>query len=163
MELATARLRLRPIESGDVHNLVAVYADTEVTRFLNRMTLEETADQAERFAREWEDRGYGILAIIEAESGEFVGRSGLHYWPQFDEVEAGWVLRRDVWGRGYATEAGAETLRWGFEDLRLDMITAIIAKENGPSIAVAERLGMSPYRDDELFNLAVTVYAKRQA
>lgn len=99
-----------------------------------------------------------MFAVVQS-SGELIGRSGLHYWPQFDETEVGWVLRRDRWGQGLATEAGAASLQWGFSTARLRMITAIVANENGPSRAVASKLGMKPLRPDHIFDRAVTVFA----
>ncbi|WP_328980723.1 GNAT family N-acetyltransferase [Streptomyces canus] len=49
------------------------------------------------------ERGHGLCAIELKSSGEFIGRSGLQYWDQFDEVELGWALRADHWGHGFAT------------------------------------------------------------
>lgn len=98
------------------------------------------------------------MAIVERASGRFVGRSGLNYWPQFDETEVGWVLRPDAWGRGFATEAGRACLEWGFTHLDLPYLTAMIRPENHPSIRVAERLGMRPLRSDLLMDVPVVVY-----
>ena len=69
------------------------------------------------FLGQWELRGTGHWALEEKNSGQFVGRAGLHRperhdWPG---VEVGWVLHPDYWGKGYATEAGAAAVRYGFE------------------------------------------------
>ncbi|MEU9141309.1 GNAT family N-acetyltransferase [Streptomyces sp. NPDC048404] len=45
-------------------------------------------------------------------TGEFIGRVGLNYWEQFNEVELGWTLKAETWGRGYATEAARACLDW---------------------------------------------------
>ncbi len=58
-------------------------------------------------------------AVLGRLSGRFLGRVGLKYWPQFDETEVGWVLRRDAWGHGYATEAARACLDWGFGNLAI--------------------------------------------
>jgi RimJ/RimL family protein N-acetyltransferase len=161
VEITTDRLVLRPITSGDAPLLAAVYTDPEVARFLTPLDEIGTARQVEGFVDEWQERGFGILAVLDRDTGEFMGRSGLRCWPQFGEVEVGWVIRRDAWGRGLAIEAGQASLRWGFETLALAEITAIVHKKNVASMAVAERLGMEPLRDDQLFGLPVTVFAKR--
>src|SRR3954469_22325973 len=140
-EIVTERLRLRPIHADDAPALAAIYADKDVSRYLTPLTERETARQASEFVQEWDERGVGVLAVVEQATGELIGRSGLHYWPQFDETEVGWVLRRDRWGQGFATEAGSASLHWGFQR-GLGLITAIIANENRASIAVASRLGM---------------------
>ena len=59
-------------------------------------------------------------------------------WPG---VEVGWLLHPDYWGRGYATEAGAAAVRYGFEDLQVDKLFSCILPENHRSQAVAKRLG----------------------
>jgi RimJ/RimL family protein N-acetyltransferase len=123
------------------------------------LDLAGTTEQVERFVGAWQERGIGILSVLDAVSGEFLGRAGVKYWPQFDETEAGWVLRRDVWGRGYATEAGRATLRWALIEHGLAEVTAIIADGNAGSVAVARRLGMQPKRRDHIFGVDCTVFA----
>ena len=110
-------------------------------------------------ARMWAERGHGRVAVLDRESGRFLGRSGLQYWPGHDEVEVTWALRRDAWGRGLATEAGRAWLRWGLEHLAVPYITANIAPENTASRSVAERLGMTVLRTDVQHDRDVLVYA----
>ena len=65
----------------------------------------------------WNLRGYGLWAVEEKASGRLVGRVGYFFpegWPQ---EEIGWLFRRDVWGRGYATEAATAALARGREFL----------------------------------------------
>ena len=109
--------------------------------------------------REWQERGHGMMAIIECASGRFLGRTGLKYWPQFDETEVGWALRPDVWGRGIATEAARACADWGLQNLHVPYLTALIRPDNARSIRVAERLGMRPLRPDVLLDIPVVVYA----
>lgn len=158
MEIETARLVLRRISPADAPSLAEVYSHPDVSRYLRPLDADATVSQVGGFTAEWDQRGFGILSIFHRVSGEFLGRSGLHYLPQYDEVEVGWVLRRDVWGNGYATEAGAACLAWGFQECGLQAITAIIAKANTNSLAVAERLKMSVLRDDHFFGAPVTVF-----
>lgn len=62
--------------------------------------------------------------------------------PAFAEIEVGWHLRQDVWGKGYATEMGRALLDFGFGTLKLPEIIAVVNPANAGSIAVAERLEM---------------------
>jgi RimJ/RimL family protein N-acetyltransferase/predicted nucleotidyltransferase len=161
--IETQRLVLRPIELADLDRFVSLHADREVMRFigpLDRATAQERLQHAER---EWQERRYGMLAVIERATGHFLGRAGLKYWPQFDETELGWVLQRDVWGRGYATEAGSACIEWGFSEFPMPYLTAMVSPENVKSVRVVERLGLTPLRDDVLLGASVVVYALRRA
>jgi RimJ/RimL family protein N-acetyltransferase len=155
----TARLLLRPVSLDDAQALADIYADPEVTRYVRAHDLAGTQAQLERFVGEWVSRRIGPFAVLDAVTGEFIGRSGVKYWPEFDFTEVGWVLRRDVWGRGYATEAGRASLDYAFAHTDLAYVTAIIAKPNLASIAVAQRLGMTPLRDDVVYETDCTIYA----
>lgn len=163
MLLETERLLLRPLGCDDLDEFAALHTDPEVTRFIRPFDRSEAEERLRLDEREWRQRGHGLLAIVNRESGDFIGRAGLKYWPQFDETELGWVLRRDAWGRGYATEAARACLEWGFSEFELPYLTAMISPGNLRSIRVAERLGLTPLRDDELLGEPVVVYALRPA
>ncbi len=107
---------------------------------------------------EWRERGHGTFAVIDRDQSRFIGRVGLKYWPQFQETEVGWILRREAWGHGYATEAARACLEWGFAVLSVAYITAMIHPENARSIRVAQRLGFRPAREDMLLGDPVIVY-----
>jgi len=100
--------------------------------------------------------------VLSKTSGRFLGRAGLKYWRQFDETEIGWVLRRDAWGQGCATEAAGACLAWGFSTLPDPYITAMIDPNNSPSIRVALRLSFAPLRNDTLLDSEVVVYALKR-
>ena len=104
-------------------------------------------------------RVYAVESVVWG--AYFLGRSGLKRWPQFEETEVGWALQPEARGRGIATEAATATLEWAAEHFDFPYVTAMIQPSNTPSIAVAERLGMEPLREDELLGLAVTVYSLR--
>ena len=160
--LATPRLLMRPLTRAYVADLLDLYADPGVTRFLKPLDEAGHRERCLEAERMWAERGYGRAAFHDRGSGRFVGRGGLQYWPRFDEVEVTWALRRDAWGRGLATEAGEAWLRWGFERLDVAYITAMVAPDNAGSRAVAERLGMSVLRTDEQHGLEVLVYARNR-
>ena len=60
------------------------------------------------------------------------------------EIEIGWRLNRQAWGKGYATEAARPVVRHAFEALRLPRIVADIDPGNRASMRVAEKIGMRP-------------------
>lgn len=163
MRIETQRLLLRPMEMDDLDEFVALHAEPEVTRFIRPLDRAAAEERLQRDEEEWRERGHGMLAVIDHEDGVFLGRCGLKHWPQFEETELGWALRRTAWGHGYATEAARACTEWGFSTLDVPYLTAMINAENARSIKVAERLGLAPLREDELLGDAVIVYSLERA
>jgi len=143
--LETERLRLRPWKLEDLEALVAMFSDPAVTRF-----VVPGGQPISRFAAwqalcsnvgHWHFRGFGQFAVEERASGTVVGRIGPWQpegWPDF---EIGWMLRREYWGRGYATEAAAACIDYAFTTLGRPHLVSLIDPDNAPSIRVAERVG----------------------
>ena len=89
----------------------------------------------------WDLRGYGRFAVELKSTGALIGRVGLWFPEGWPEIECGWAIHPDHWGRGYATEAAAETLRLGFAALGLTHIISLVRPDNSRSARVAEKLG----------------------
>jgi pimeloyl-ACP methyl ester carboxylesterase/RimJ/RimL family protein N-acetyltransferase len=159
MVIETDRLALRRLERGDLAEFFALHNDPQVVRFMRRLDHQQAGERLHAVQAEWEQRGYGMFSATERASGRFLGRAGLKYWPQFDETEVGWALRSYAWGQGYATEAACATIAWGFRTFGFSYLTAMIRPANARSIAVAERLGMAPLREDVLSGDEVIVYS----
>jgi RimJ/RimL family protein N-acetyltransferase len=162
MRIETERLVLEPLVLADLDDLVALHAHPEVTEWLGGL---DEATARERLAdneRQFLERGHGRLAIRDRQSGAFLGRSGLVYWPQFDEVEVGWTLAPRAWGHGYATEAARACIEWGFELLTVPYLTAMIQSSNERSLAVATRLGFTLLRDDVVLDVVPVIVHARE-
>lgn len=157
--ITTERLRLRPATTADVDFWIELHADPEVNEFVGAYTRERAEARLREIEDCWAARGYGLCVVESLATGEAIGRSGLNWWDQFGETEVGWTFARGHWGNGYATEAARAVLDWGFGDLELTRITAMIHAENQASIAVAERLGFTPRREDEVLGKPCTVWA----
>ncbi len=92
-------------------------------------------------------RGHCFWAVERREDGAFLGFCGLKVstdpgTPITGDVEIGWRLREDAWGRGYAREAAAASLAWGMANLTAPRIVAITLPANVPSWRLMERIGM---------------------
>ena len=143
----TERLRLRQWRAADLEPFAALNADPVVMEFMGRsLTPAESDAFARKAASEIEQRGWGLWAVEVREGGEFIGCVGLgvpsfqaHFTPC---VELHWRLQRASWGRGFATEAARECLRFAFESLLLPEVVAFTALANARSRAVMERLDM---------------------
>ncbi|MGQ4511713.1 GNAT family N-acetyltransferase [Streptomyces sp. DW26H14] len=157
--IETERLVLRPLTVADADRFVALHADERVNRFVGSYTRERAEERLAGIERQWAERGHGLCAVELKETGGFIGRSGLQYWESFDETELGWTFAAEAWGKGYATEAARAALAWGWEALSVPYVTAMIRHGNTPSVRVAERLGFTPLREDELGGNPVTVYS----
>jgi RimJ/RimL family protein N-acetyltransferase len=159
VSIETERLRLRAVTWDDLEELVRLHEDPLVARYMGVRDREWYEWRIGASLEEWAERGYGFVSIFDATGGRFLGRTGLKYWPELGETELGWVLRPEARGKGIATEAAAAVLRWGFERFDFPYVTAMIRPDNAASITVAERLGMSPMRPDELLGDPVIVHA----
>lgn len=157
--IETERLVLRPLTSADLDQIVDLHGDPRVNEFVPSFSADQALRRISEIERQWSQRGHGIFAVALKSTGEFIGRCGLNYWSEFDEVELGWILKPEVWGRGYATEAASACLDWGFSQLDVNYFTAMIDPANIASARVAERLGFSPRRVDTLFGKTTTVWA----
>ncbi|UCG40594.1 MAG: GNAT family N-acetyltransferase [Acidimicrobiia bacterium] len=148
----TERLRLRRWQEGDVAPFAAMSVDPDVMRYFpSFVSQEDTRALVQRFDGVFDEHGFGPWAL--EHDGEFVGFTGLlvHTFPAHftPAVEVGWRLRREAWGRGFATEAAREALRIGFEEHDLDEIVSMTVPANVRSVAVMERLGMTRDRADD--------------
>lgn len=157
--IETERLLLRPLRVEDVNVFVALHEDERVNQFVGAYSHQQALERLELIERQWAERGHGLCAVELKSSGEFIGRCGLNFWEVFEEVELGWTLKAEAWGRGYATEAARACTEWGFAALDSDYFTAMIRPGNTASVRVAERLGFTPLREDELLGNPVTVYS----
>jgi len=148
--LETERLLLVPLDSSRVTELAAIYTDPEVARYIggDRLTAQGTRDQVTAFEQVWREHGYGQSALLERATGRMIGRAGLHPWPNWHELEIGYTLVRDRWGRGLAREASQVWLQWALTHLTQDHLIAVIQPANVASITLAERLGFTFDRHD---------------
>jgi RimJ/RimL family protein N-acetyltransferase len=143
-ELSTERLLLRALEPADIGAYAAMYADPEVMQFLEDGRPQSRAAAWRSMAvhlGHWTLRGYGQWALIEPTSAEFVGRAGLWHPEGWPGLEVGWVLRRQFWGRGFASEAASVALGFAFDVVGAGQVISVIAPGNERSVAVAKRLG----------------------
>jgi RimJ/RimL family protein N-acetyltransferase len=158
--LETERLRLRWLREDDFDEYAKMCRDPEVMRFLGGVLLTdiEIWRQMASIMGHWYFRGYGIWAAEEKSTGKLVGRIGCLKpigWPAF---EVGWVLSRESWGKGYATEGARRAMAYAFDELDRDHVISLIAPENVPSIRVAERLGEKVEGQTELLGKEVLIY-----
>ena len=157
IRLRTPRLVLRQWRDDDREPFAALNADPEVMEhFPSPLSRDQSDALVDGASATIAERGWGLWAV-EAVEGDgpqgFIGFTGLAE-PRFDAhftpaVEVGWRLARRAWGHGYATEAGAAAVEYGFAEVGLRSIVSFTAEGNVRSRAVMERLGMRHRRADD--------------
>ena len=148
LPVETDRLRLRSLESGDAARLFDIYGDAETMRLVGRTgrpvaDLAATQRAVDAIRRHEQLHGFGLWALDERDGSPLVGVAGLAWIEgRGPDVEAAYILRRDRWRRGYATEALHAVLRIGHDELALERIVALAYQENDASRRVMEKAGM---------------------
>src|SRR5579862_1505417 len=162
--LETSRLILREFELQDADALARVIGDPETMRFYPSHYDQAGVEQwIARNRQRYAENGHGLWAMVLKASGEMIGDCGLTV-QQVDgvyEIEIGYHVRRDLWGQGMATEAAAACRDWGFANLRVDRLISLIRTENLPSRRVAEKNGLTLWKQTIHDNLPHVVYAIR--
>src|SRR5437868_11868257 len=132
--LETERLLLREHTEDDAEAFHELNKDPEVTRYTGdggpRTVEEMRAILRTHPIADYARHGYGRWACVLKESGELIGFAGLKYLPELGEVDVGYRLRRNCWGRGLATEAARATLAYGFDRLKLERIIGLVDPDN---------------------------------
>ena len=144
--IETDRLLLREFVIDDVHDLFRMTSDPDVTRYTGDdcKTLEDARKGLEeRLFRDYEKHGYGRWAAVYKRIGRVIGFAGLKYLDDVGEVDLGYRLFKEHWGRGLATEAGRAVLAYGVETLQLQRVIGIADIENKASTRVLEKVGFT--------------------
>lgn len=148
--IETERLLIRDIRDEDEKGIFELDSDPEVHKYLGKKpitTMEQARAVIEFLHWQYKENGIGRWAVIEKETNQFIGWTGLklitektnnhiHYY------DMGYRLIRKYWGKGYATETAKATLKYGFDTLRLNEIYAITNIKNGASNAILKKVGL---------------------
>jgi RimJ/RimL family protein N-acetyltransferase len=161
--LETPRLLLRTWALDDAEAAFAFYSDPEVMRFLGGVPQQSVEDVRRHLAGRpiayQALHGFTLWATVEKATARLVGACGLKFLDGGMDIEVGYHFARDVWGRGYATEAAAAAVRYGFDRLCLHRILGVVHPENHASQRVLEKLGLRYQGMGRHYNMDVKVYA----
>jgi RimJ/RimL family protein N-acetyltransferase len=147
LRLETPRLVLRELAADDAFAVQAWATDPEVYRYMEwgPNTLEQTREFLRRVVPmrlELPRRTFELGFVLKA-TGKLVGAGGLRIRsPEYRIADIGYVLRRDAWGQGLATEAARALVELGLRRLGLHRIWATCHVENARSAHVLEKVGM---------------------
>ena len=148
VDLMTARLRLRDFELEDYQAVHAFATDLAVVRYVDwgpntpeetRAFLREARASADVSPR----RRYALAVVVQSDPERLIGSIELRMVScEHRRGEIGYVLAREAWGLGYATEATRRLLAFGFDELGLHKVSATCDPENRASMAVLTKNGM---------------------
>ena len=165
--LETERLVLRHLTLEDLDELAALYRDPEVRRYFpeGTLTYEETREELEWCIEVYDGRyGYGLWATARKDRDELIGRCGLIPWRATEtaegelilegadehpvdgvtyEIELAYLLGREHWGQGLATEAARAIVDHAMRTLRPPRLICLFDPRNVASRRVAERVGFT--------------------
>lgn len=163
-QIGTDRLLLRPIAVDDVDAFARIFADPEVLRFVGDGTTasrEETAEWTERSIARNTNEGFDRRSVVLRETGHVIGWCGIAVWDieGRTERELGYVLAREHWGRGLATEAAMAMRDHALGALGLRRLIALVAQGNAASERVAGKLGFTYERDAPFHGRTVRLFS----
>jgi len=143
--LETGRLRLREFVPQDADALAAVLGDPVAMQYYPApFDRTEIDNWIRRNRARYCDPGFGLWAMLLKGSGELIGDCGC-FVRELEgdfEFEMGWHVRRDLWGRGYASEAAQSCLEYALSSLGTERVIALVRPGNVGSCRVAEKIGM---------------------
>ncbi len=166
--LQTTRLLLREFIPQDADALALVLSDPETMRYYPAPYDRAGVEQwIERNRQRYQDDGVGLWALEltkteeKDKTPEVIGDCGIIVQQVEGErlYEIGYHLCRDFWGQGLATEAAIACREWAFAHLKTERLISLIRPENLPSRRVAERVGMSVWKEVDWRGLKHNVYS----
>ena len=132
---------------ADEQACLAIYQDAEVSRWLERppYTIIEQAREANerQFDRYERLPGMGWWAVVTCDHAEVIGQVALMPMPDdAGELEVGYHIRRDWWGRGAATEVARGAIGYAAARFPNQRFVALTRPHNDASRRVMEKLGL---------------------
>ena len=160
--ITTSRLTLRPFDEADAEPLYRILLQEGILQYFPSSTppsLEKAQRLIQRQLAHWDEHGLGWWAVQLRNEDTLVGWNGLQYLPETGEVEIGYLLSKDCWGKGFATEGARAGLQFGFETLGLTTIIGLVHPDNVASQRVLLKCGMTFVAEAEYFGMTLGKYA----
>jgi len=141
--LESRRIGFRMLEDSDLQNLVKLDTDPEVRAFFpdGVSTPELLRQKITRSRASFLEKGFGEFSMTELKTNRFIGRAGFAALED-GEVEVGYLLLKEYWGQGLASEALVALLDWAGKSLSVPRILAYAPVDHRASLAVMRKAGM---------------------
>ncbi|MEZ5308217.1 MAG: GNAT family N-acetyltransferase [Pyrinomonadaceae bacterium] len=157
--LTTERLRLRQYQAGDKDDFIVVVTDQDVMKHVEHGAVNlETATSWWNQIINTELKGFRWRAELTSD-GSFCGHAMLNEYARKESYELGYILKKSMWGQGYATEIATAVKQFANNSLGLEEIYATVDDDHHASIHVLEKTGFSflEYDFDEAGRFSVFI------
>jgi ribosomal-protein-alanine N-acetyltransferase len=178
--LYTERLQLRELSPRVNDHLFKTCTDVEIKEFLGFTTDEELETEKLKYLGGLEtfNKSYFIFHILEKASGNVLGSIGYHTWyRQHHRAEIFYTIRNEMnRQKGYAREAIGPTIHYGFNEMGLNRIEAMLSPQNMASVKLLQGAGFSKegtlkkhyfinekYEDSDVYGLLKSEYLSQSA
>jgi RimJ/RimL family protein N-acetyltransferase len=161
--LETLRLAMREFTPDDFDDLFGLDTDPRVMRYISRgkpatrMDVENSLRRILRYPTLYPD--LGIWHTSRRDTGAFIGWFSLKYAGNSPDIEIGYRLRHDAWGRGYATEGATALAHYGFDDLGLQRIIGVTHPGNKASQRVLMKAGLADIGWGRYYDFRLRLFA----
>lgn len=154
--IETERLIIREFEDLDVDGLFELDSNPIVHKYLGNKPIKVKAESAKYIQDcklKYVTHGMCRLAVIEKQTGDFIGWSGLRFIDDYvfnnytNFYDVGYRLIPKYWNKGYATESGKASINYGFNTLKLNAIYGITETENIASHKALLKIGLNYIED----------------
>ncbi|MCO7227071.1 GNAT family N-acetyltransferase [Pleionea sp. CnH1-48] len=147
MLFETERLRVREFNEEDAEFIYQLTNEPDFLRYVGDKNIHDL-DAAKKYLLEgpiasYQQYGFGLFLVSLKSNDAPVGTCGLIKRPALTDVDIGYGFLEDYAGNGYATEAAKATLKYGYEELKIETIVAITCPDNIASIRVLQKIGLS--------------------
>lgn len=145
MVFESERLIFREMTMSDYNDLCEILQDKQVMyAYEHAFSDAEVKEWFERQLTRYKEYGFGLWAAVLKENGKMIGNIGItmQKFGDLQVPEIGYLLNKNYWHKGYATEGAIACRDYAFNVLKFDKVYSIIRDNNLPSQAVAKRNGM---------------------
>lgn len=160
--IITSRLTLRPFFGADDATLHRIMNEPNIMQYFPHTDppdMERVQRIIEYQLNHWQEHHLGWWAVVPHGQTELIGWNGLQYLPETDEVEVGYLLSRQFWGQGLATEGAKASLQFGFEQRGLKRIIGLTHPDNKASQKVLLKCGLGFVDVSNYFDMRLNRYA----
>jgi len=129
--ITTERLTLRKLKKEDNIAWLRIFNSAEVGQFIHRIEDLDTINKIiDKIIKKYADNLGECFSIIENKTNQIIGNIGLKYDFQYNSAEISYVIDKNFWNKGFATESARALIKYAFIDLQIKRIIADARADN---------------------------------
>jgi len=155
----TSHFAFRPILESDLSYLLPLDGDPETMQFFpgGARTEDEIKNKIKTYSEFYTKNRYGVFMVFDLNSEDFIGRAGFAEIEN-GEIEIGYLISKNYWGKGYATQMVKDLLTWANTHIPKDKIIAFTPANHIASERVMQKAGMTYVKKDVMKGLDCVIY-----